>query len=457
MSKMKKKRAVSLLLCLGIVATMSFGSMTVSASTPEYQDSINTIFENDYLYADSGKYTIQKDGYYLFLTGVAQSTEDDPTEWHNLCDFAAKSSAEYEDFLGEFKKYSAGDTVKFSDGIDTSVYSNDYLLYKESESSDYVTLALSRVEASTGPYVDEGMFTWETTKEAGDEVVVHFKAKALDGATLSLFRIYTTGDDGEQEEYTSGDDLSSTFPDGVSEYEFDVSLYSNGDYTFWMMDSAGCVNESTLTVNCIDSSVNPEPDDYDAPVMDYYLSTTDTGLSASDALSVTVTTDRDCTISGEGMPTFENTSSAEFIIPENGVYTFYATDPNTESTSQIKVTITSYGDGTIDPDYDDNVNNNDNPLNGDNKNNYWQNLENNGDLSADGNLIDLVSLTVNDDGSVTAKGGKSNPSDKLGVLPQTGITSWVVAIGCSLFAIIAGTILMFRKGIFKKLLRKGGK
>lgn len=59
---------------------------------------------------------------------------------------------------------------------------------------------------------------------------------------------------------------------------------------------------------------------------------------------LTVTTDKACTIYGNGFTAQDNTTSAEFQIFKNGVYKFFAVDPNTDATSELSITITSFGD-----------------------------------------------------------------------------------------------------------------
>lgn len=461
MSKMKKKRAVSLLLCLGIVATMSFGSLTVSA-TDDYPQSTELVVaqDNDFFSLDGDNLKVKKDGYYSLFACFYSNDADYNivSSWKSALDENKlyDSWSEAVDTVDCYVKHKSGDVISLS--VATQDFAGDlFLAYRESKDASteiYKVDCWSQRESSSNDAYPDGMFYVSTVSTSKDVCEVNVKASPAEDREIADFRIYYKSDDGESELLDFGDvDYEALCGDGMV-----IPLYVNSWYEFVMTDSLGETQTYTdYEVTCIDTTVVPEPDVSGAPKIEYSLSTSDTGLSASDALSVIVTTNRNCTITGEDMPVFMDTSSAEFIIPQNGVYTFYAIDPDTEESSEVTVTITSFGDGSIDPDYADNEHTNDNPLNGDNKNNYWQNLENNGGLSADGNLIDLVSLTVNDDGSVTAKGGKSNPSDKLGVLPQTGITSWVVAIGCSLFAIIAGTFLMFRKGIFKKLSRKGGK
>ena len=452
MSKMKKKRAVSLLLCLGIVATMSFGSLTVSAdNTLSFDDEhiINTVYANDFIEAKDGTYIVNKEGYYLFLTDK-HSDDNDSVTWYDALDKNSAGETDFTPLLSNFKKFGAGDELDFGED-DISV---NYMLYKQSEGDVYTVYGLALSQKEEDPYADNCMFYWEFTEASEDKAVVHIKAEARGGANLSDYVLYL----GDELYGDLSPDSDVTIPNGVSSYEFDLPLYDNGNYTLYMYDTFGVEASATFTVDCINESKQPDPDadKDDLPQMSYFLSTNDTGLSQSDSLVLTVTTDMACTIYGNGFTAQENTTSAEFQIFKNGVYKFFAVDPNTDATSELSITITSFGDGSFDLPSDD-VSDNDNPVNPSNQDNYWQDLVENGNLSLDGNLIDLVSLNIDEDGNVTSKSNKSNPSDKLGVLPQTGITSWVVAIGCSLFAIIAGTFLMFRKGIFKKLSRKGGK
>lgn len=452
MSKMKKKRAVSLLLCLGIVATMSVGSMTVSADNMPYTNEqvIDTLYENDYIKADGKSYTISKDGYYLFLSRE-NATEDGKADWYDVFADSAEPKADFTELLDGFKHYSVGDTLNYNE---KTAHVPAYMLYKAKETDEYTAFDVSLGQPLSDPYADASMFNWEFTEATEDKAVVHIKAEARGGAELSTYTLRLNGE-------LYGDlspDAENAIPVGVSSYEFDIPLYDNGEYTLYMTDTFGVTENATFTVDCINENKQPDPDadKDDLPQMSYFLSTNDTGLSQSDSLVLTVTTDKACTIYGNGFTAQDNTTSAEFQIFKNGVYKFFAVDPNTDATSELSVTVTSFGDGSFDLPSDD-TDNNDNPVNPNNRDNYWQDLVENGDLSADGKLIDLVALNIDEDGNVTSKNNKSNPSDKLGVLPQTGITSWVVAIGCSLFAIIAGTFLMFHKGIFKKLSRKGGK
>lgn len=452
MSKMKKKRAVSLLLCLGIVATMSVGSLTVSAdNTLSFDDEhiINTVYANDFIEAKDDTYIVNKEGYYLFLTDK-HSDDNDSVTWYDALDKNSAGETDFTPLLSNFKKFGVGDELDFGED-DISV---NYMLYKQSEGDAYTVYGLALSQKEEDPYADNCMFYWEFTEASEDKAVVHIKAEARGGANLSDYVLYL----GDELYGDLSPDSDVTIPNGVSSYEFDLPLYDNGNYTLYMYDTFGVEASATFTVDCINENKQPDPDadKDDLPQMSYFLSTNDTGLSQSDSLVLTVTTDMACTIYGNGFTAQENTTSAEFQIFKNGVYKFFAVDPNTDATSELSITITSFGDGSFDLPSDD-VSDNDNPVNPSNQDNYWQDLVENGNLSLDGNLIDLVSLNIDEDGNVTSKSNKSNPSDKLGVLPQTGITSWVVAIGCSLFAIIAGTFLMFRKGIFKKLSRKGGK
>lgn len=116
MSKMKKKRAVSLLLCLGIVATMSVGSMTVSADNMPYTNEqvIDTLYENDYIKADGKSYTISKDGYYLFLSRE-NATEDGKADWYDVFADSAEPKADFTELLAGFKHYSVGDTLNYNE------------------------------------------------------------------------------------------------------------------------------------------------------------------------------------------------------------------------------------------------------------------------------------------------------------------------------------------------------
>lgn len=233
MSKMKKKRAVSLLLCLGIVATMSVGSLTVSAdNTLSFDDEhiINTVYANDFIEAKDDTYIVNKEGYYLFLTDK-HSDDNDSVTWYDALDKNSAGETDFTPLLSNFKKFGAGDELDFGED-DISV---NYMLYKQSEGDAYTVYGLALSQKEEDPYADNCMFYWEFTEASEDKAVVHIKAEARGGANLSDYVLYL----GDELYGDLSPDSDVTIPNGVSSYEFDLPLYDNGNYTLYMYDTFG--------------------------------------------------------------------------------------------------------------------------------------------------------------------------------------------------------------------------
>lgn len=452
MRKTGKRRLITLLLCLGIVATMSFGTAFSASADFEEDAVVNSIdvyalAENDYVSFDaSSGLTLKRDGYYSFAVLCSTINTDSVVDtWWALPDDSTSTLTDKIESLGDYvasssKHYKAGDKIT------REIWGSPvWMFYRASESDPFEVYCLDLETLPAEPHTGD-VFSLSTTTESASEVIFSVSMLDIPDVRISDFNIYL-----DDELYASAADIGSDFSAGAS---FEFAVHTNGLYNFTATSSDGEFYTKTFEVNCIDTSiVTDETETSTAPNITYSLSTNETGLSGEEPLTITISSDIQCSITSDGMPAAIGVTSANFDVYENGVYTFYATNEETAETSSVTVTVTNFGDGTL-PDYTDPDNivdpttQNDNPISDGNHGSYWEDAAAN---LTDENGNPLENLV--EDGS-----GKNatNPSDSMSVLPQTGITSWVVALGCSLAAIGIGVFLMFRRGIFARLSRKGG-
>lgn len=437
------KKGVSLLLCLGLVASMSVCAITASAEDfpCDTQGTIYGLDDNEYgsFNVDTG-FTIKKDGYYTFAISTYGGAE-----WHEVAHddiTAGKSIDSMPEYLEtSFVHYSSGDIVP-----DSKYFGNPVIMfYKESEDADYQMYALdvdSVMIADTGD-----LFTVSTVEESPTGVTFSVSFAVLEGDNIADFSVYLDG------EYYGETDEIIREPASGETFEFPV--YSNGTYEFKATSDLGVDCSKEFVVNCIDYNAVDGEDEPDSvgPQLSYSLSTNETGLEADATVTITVTSDRACTITSDGFDAAVDVTSASYDVKGNGVFTFLASDSETMDTSSIEVTVTNFGDGTLPDyingdDYSDLVNGNDNPIEDGNHGSYWEDAANTM-YDEDGSLLKNL---ADDPTGEDAK----NPSDSMSKLPQTGITSWVVALGCSIAAVAFGVFLIFRKGIIAKLCKRGG-
>lgn len=439
----KGHKSVKFLLCLLATFTMMSSSVVVSVSAAETDvDLSNTIRaydeDNGFLSVNSdGSIRASKSGYYLFFDSYDEywGIADDTRQFELVSELVSTEDA--------YKHLNQGDILPYN-FEDNGAF---FIGYKENENSEAAYYTVEDIKTVNLSYEDGELFSFSIAEQSANSVTLHFSATAKEGRLLSGFTAYLDG-----ELY---DNSANVIPEEASSCEFDYTVYSNGKYTFQIDDSLGYGQSADLEVNCIDyNAVVSDEESPDPLTLSYSLSTNDTGLSAEDTVTIQIDASCPCSITADGFKPCSDVTSASFDVHENGVYTFYASDMDTANTTSIEVTVTNFGDGSL-PDYTDPDNlvdptaQDDNPLSDKSHGSYWEDAANNL-YDEDGTLI--KNLVNEDEVSNNAK----KPSDSMSVLPQTGITSWVVALSCSVAAVAVGVFLIFRKGIVAKLFRKGG-
>lgn len=369
---MKRKKSIRFLLCLAAVAAIMTTSFSMSTFADDEDGSyVSVIYahdENNGFVSLKSDGTIQADksGYYAVFDvecdyenfTEAWSLVGSDEEFSTISELLSSDSA--------YAEYKVGDTLPAT----FEEYESFYIAYKDSKSSPEEVFLVSEEEFVDEGYTEDELFSFSITEQTASEVKLHFNVETKEGRVLSNIAVYL-----DDEVYDAPLQL---IPEDGSVFEFDYAVHSNGTYKFRLTDNLGYWKESELEVNCIDTSiVTDETETSTAPNITYSLSTNETGLSGEEPLTITISSDIQCSITADGMPAAIGVTSADFDVYENGVYTFYATNEETAETSSVTVTVTNFGDGTL-PDYADPDNivdpatQNDNPISDGNHGSYWE-------------------------------------------------------------------------------------
>lgn len=450
----RSRRGVAFLLCLGILASTSFG--TLSAFAAEWSiDDLNACEmtypaiagKDTVLYTKSEGGTVvlkaTQSGYYAFFNVANSDWYIHPEGNAEFVSIGLDTEIKFTDvdaYIAEnAKEFKANDVV-----VDTAASGGLlYCAYKASATDSFKIYNVDATISSLDEDLPQRDLLDVSTVEAND-VKVRFHV-GLDSEVTSS-SVYLEKDGVKQEVYTA----SSA---DKANHCFDFTAGSNGNYIFTADTESGLTWSETFEVSCIVPGAadpdNPAADDTDGIInLTYTLSNNATGLSADNPITLNVKADRKCNFSCDGFPVTNDSDSADFLISENGIYTIYASDTDGLYTGSVQVTIRNFGDGTLpgEKEEDDSIKP---PPDGDgvpeeDRDDYYK-KQNEDPTKQDGAEI----VPLSDDKSV-------KPSDGMTALPQTGITSWIAMLACAVGAIALGTLLMFRKGIFERFFKKGG-
>lgn len=369
---MKRKKSIRFLLCLAAVAAIMSTSFSMSTfADDEDEGYVSVIYAQDenngYVSLNSdGSIQANKNGYYAVFD-VECDYENFTETWSSVgSDEEFDTIPELLSSDSAYAEYKVGDTLPAT----FEEYGNFYIAFKDSKNSSEEVFIVSEEEFVDEGYTEDELFSFSITEQTASEVKLHFNVETKEDRVLSNIAVYL-----DDEVYDAPLQL---IPEDGSVFEFDYAVHSNGTYKFRLTDNLGYWKESELEVNCIDTSiVTDETETSTAPNITYSLSTNETGLSGEEPLTITISSDIQCSITADGMPAAIGVTSANFDVYENGVYTFYATNEETAETSSVAVTVTNFGDGTL-PDYTDPDNivdpttQNDNPISDGNHGSYWE-------------------------------------------------------------------------------------
>lgn len=251
---------------------------------------------------------------------------------------------------------------------------NQYIAY--SEDGKTITKVFEVQPLGEDLYVEkEPTLQVQTTlvETTDTTAVFNIKVSIPEDAYIGIFSIYKDDGTGGWSAY---DALESELPltAGVG-LDYNYTFRENG--TFYIKIRASGENEHTTTIHV--SNINTDVK-FNAPFIDneppVLTITTDniTGLSTLTPFNIHVEANEVCDICIDGRYTYD-TQVADVSVLTNGVYTVMAIDSNGNKTTEY-VTVTAFENGVAPEDFVPINKVNMNPLNEDNKDNFWENAAN---------------------------------------------------------------------------------
>ena len=407
-----------LLVCLSVVVTMtsSMGYLQAFAmDTPSVSVNVEGSAENDYYtVGDTGSAFAKKSGCYALVCKGSDESFSSLTS-------AGNDGSKFHDVFSDavfFGGYSEKDSLGFQ--TKTANGATFWLVYCDSsdpeiaktDESKWVVIEL-KTDIEEPVKVDTAFcpqFTWECTSSTDSEYVIHVKANTVveEGSDWGMnylegFAIYDT--DGNRLDNV---DTSTLWSDFSTSAEFDYTFGENGNYIIRITDSNGLSSSCEINITALSGEPLNEGD-LDGPKVTLNLPD-QTGLSDGvDGYTFGVTTDEEAQIGGEGFDLTDFTTSADFEVFTNGEYPMMATD-KLGNTTEFTVTVTAFGDGSL--DYTDPDPENTNPYTEEGRDTLWEDLVAGGLYDEDGTKIEPTANV--------------NPSDSMDKLPQTGLLFSVV-------------------------------
>lgn len=207
----------------------------------------------------------------------------------------------------------------------------------------------------------------ETTETTA---VFNFKASIPADAYINSFTILKEDETGEKHFYDNPEDAIQNKA-GVG-IDYNYTFKENGTFYVYIRSSGENEHVTTVNVSNINTGITVDNQfvDNEPPVLS--ITTDDvTGLSTLTPFNIHVTANEVCDICIDGRYTYD-TQTADASVLTNGVYEIMAVDKNGNQTTE-SITVTAYGDGVLPEDYVPINKVNMNPLNKDNKDNFWEN------------------------------------------------------------------------------------